>query len=236
MRKYSAKASKAAKPKHLQQIIQASERGASLTQQLLAFSRRQPLRPQALQLQDKTDSLIALLSRTLGETIEVDVRGPSDLWPILVDQNQLETGLINLAINARDAMPAGGKLTIECSNVSLAADDVRPNSEIRQGDYVAIMVSDSGTGMAKEVLEHAFEPFYTTKDVGKGSGLGLSMVHGFAQQSHGHVSIYSEEGIGTTVTLYLPRADQVAVLEDELADVQMPRGRDEMVLVLEERP
>ncbi len=150
--------------------------------------------------------MIDLLRRTLGGDIEIDVRLAEDLWPELADKSQVENALLNLAINARDAMPNGGRLTIETGNVSLDEEYAAQNEEVEPGDYVMLAVTDTGTGMPPDVVERAFDPFFTTKDVGTGSGLGLSMTYGFAQQSGGHLKIYSEVGHGTTVRLYLPRA------------------------------
>ena len=151
-----------------------------------------------------------LLVRTLGETVEIEITAPEGLWAATADRGQVENALLNLAINARDAMPNGGKLTIELANAHLDEAFVSDNPEAMVGDYVALAVSDTGLGMSPDVMSHAFEPFFTTKEVGKGSGLGLSMIYGFAKQSGGHVTLHSEQGRGTTVTLYLPRADQAS--------------------------
>ena len=215
-------------------VIRAAGRGADLTQRLLAFSRRQPLRPQSIDLAELTTGMSALLKRTLGETIEIVTDQSSDLWPVLADPGQVENALLNLAINARDAMPEGGKLTIECMNVCLDEAHVTQNPEAVVGDYVVMTVSDTGVGMAAEAREHAFEPFFTTKEVGEGSGLGLSMVYGFAIQSGGHATIYSEKGHGTTVKLYLPRAAQALRLRKKAPYGQAPSGRGELVLVVED--
>jgi CheY-like chemotaxis protein len=150
--------------------------------------------------------MINLLRRTLGEDIEINFRPAENLWPELADKSQVESALLNLVINSRDAMPEGGKLTIETGNVSLDAEYADRNAEVEPGDYVMLAVTDTGTGMPREVVERAFDPFFTTKEAGKGSGLGLSMIYGFAKQSRGHLKIYSEVGHGTTVKLYLPRA------------------------------
>ena len=186
--------------------LQASLRGAELTRQLLAFSRRQTLEPEVLNLNEVVSGTTKLLRRTLGERVEIRMWLAEDLAPALADQTQVESALANLAINARDAMPDGGYLTIETANKYLDEQYQRENPEVKPGDYVMLAVSDSGTGIPPHVLEHVFEPFFTTKGPGKGSGLGLSMVYGFAKQSQGHVKIYSEVGHGTTVRLYLPRA------------------------------
>ncbi|AYV48538.1 histidine kinase [Caulobacter flavus] len=215
--------------------LQGAQRAASLTERLLAFSRRQPLAPKPVDANALVRDMTELLHRTLGEQIELEGVLTPRLWPIEVDQNQLESAVINLAVNARDAMPGGGKLTIETANVMLdqAYSDI--DAEVTPGQYVSIAVSDSGAGMSKETLARVFEPFFTTKDVGKGTGLGLSMVYGFAKQSGGHVTVYSEEGHGTTVKLYFPRhlGEQVASVEASTAAA--PRSSDgEAVLVAED--
>jgi CheY-like chemotaxis protein len=178
-----------------------------------------------------------LLARVLGETVEYETNTSPSIWKASADSGQVENALLNLAINARDAMPNGGKLTIECSNVHLDETDLATNSDASAGDYVVLAVSDDGTGMTADVQAHAFEPFFTTKAVGEGSGLGLSMVYGFAKQSGGHVSIYSEAGQGTTVKLYLPRAVEAASGQRMREDVNtIPRGRGEVILVIEDDP
>ncbi|HRP96112.1 MAG TPA: PAS domain S-box protein [Rhodocyclaceae bacterium] len=183
----------------------AAMRGAELVRGLLAFSRKQVLQPQAVSLNHVAAQMLGLLQRTLGENIEVAlVKGPH-LWDAMADPAHIESALLNLAVNARDAMPRGGKLTIETANVHLDEAYAAAAGEVRAGDYVMLAVSDTGSGMSPETLEHALEPFFTTKPPGKGSGLGLSMVFGFAKQSGGHLKIYSELGLGTTIKLYLPR-------------------------------
>jgi signal transduction histidine kinase/ActR/RegA family two-component response regulator len=217
-------------------VLRAATRGAELTQRLLAFSRRQPLRPRTVDLDGLVAGMSDLLARTLGETIEVDIVPGCDVRPATADAGQVESALLNLAINAQHAMPSGGKLIIETTNVEFDAEYAATNLEVSPGDYVLLAVSDTGTGMAPEVLEHAFEPFFTTKDVGEGSGLGLSMVYGFAKQSGGHVTIYSEQGRGTTVKLYLPQAEPSAERDGEALDRRAPQGRGERILVLEDDP
>ena len=205
-----------------------------MTQRLLAYSRQQPLRPQAIDLLELTTGMSDLLARTLGETIEIETLAQPELWSAAADPGQVENALLNLAINARDAMPDGGKLTIECTNVKLDQAYVDENPEALVGDFAVLAVSDTGTGMSADVMARVFDPFFTTKEVGQGSGLGLSMVYGFTKQSVGHVSIYSEEGRGTTVKLYLPRAEHVA--EDIAAEPEdaIPTGRGETILVIED--
>jgi PAS domain S-box-containing protein len=186
-------------------IQHAAERGATLTSRLLAFSRRQALMPRATDLNRLVRNMSELLRQTLGEQITIESVLAGGLWTTFVDQNQLENSILNLAVNARDAMPSGGRLTIETGNTWLDEDYASAHEEVAPGQYVLVAVSDTGEGMTEEELRQAFEPFYTTKDEGKGTGLGLSQVYGFVKQSHGHVKLYSEKGHGTTVKIYLPR-------------------------------
>jgi len=212
-----------------------AERAAALTQRLLAFSRRQPLAPKALDADKLIQGMSEMLKRTLGETIQLEtVRAPG-LWRIEADPNQLESALLNLAVNARDAMPDGGKLSIETANARLDDRYSADHAEVAPGDYVVIAVSDTGTGMSRETVARVFEPFFTTKEVGKGTGLGLSMVYGFVKQSGGHVKIYSEEGDGTAVKIYLPRLLGEGVEEEDAAIAAgAPGGQDETILVVED--
>ncbi|WP_293677852.1 ATP-binding protein [uncultured Phenylobacterium sp.] len=184
---------------------QGAQRAASLTTRLLAFSRRQPLEPKPLELNRLVRDMTDLLHRTLGEQIELEGVLAPRLWTVEVDQNQLESAILNLAVNARDAMPRGGRLTIETGNTSLDEAYAATDAEVIPGQYVMVSVSDTGSGMSKETAGKVFEPFFTTKEVGRGTGLGLSMVYGFVKQSGGHVTLYSEEGQGTSVKLYFPR-------------------------------
>jgi len=174
-----------------------------------------------------------MLKRTLGETIDLHVALAPKLWDCEADAAQLQNALINLALNARDAMPQGGKLTIETANAALDEHYAAAHSEVTPGDYVALGISDSGTGMPPEVIERAFDPFFTTKEAGRGSGLGLSMVYGFVKQSRGHVKIYSEVGLGTTVRVYLPRSDQAGAGAGE-PEAEQPVSGSETVLVVED--
>ncbi|MFO1059652.1 MAG: PAS domain S-box protein [Dongiaceae bacterium] len=184
----------------------AAERGAELTKRLLAFARRQALDPRATDLNALLGGIEGLLRRTLGEDIAIQLARAPGLWPAQIDATQLEAAVLNLCVNARDAMPGGGRLTIETANAPLDLAYAGSHPDLQPGDYVMIAITDTGTGMPAEVAARAFEPFFTTKEVGRGSGLGLSMVYGFAKQSGGHVKIYSEPGHGTVVKLYLPRA------------------------------
>ena len=220
----------------LDTIFKATKRGAELTHRLLAFSRQQPLRPQVIDLGALVSGMSDLLSRSLGETVEIEVQTDPDLRNALADPGQVENALLNLALNARDAMPSGGKLTIECSNIRLGESYVAENPETSAGDYVVLAVSDEGTGMITEVQAHVFEPFFTTKEVGEGSGLGLSMVYGFARQSGGQVTIYSEPGRGTTVKLYLPQANTPLRHGAAVQEQEVPLGRGELLLLIEDDP
>jgi signal transduction histidine kinase/FixJ family two-component response regulator len=186
--------------------VWAAQRGATLTAHLLAFARKQPLAPAPVDLSQTVPDLIPLLQRTLGAPIDVRYVGAAGLWPALADAVQLESALLNLALNARDAMPGGGRLTLELANKVLDETYARTHAEVTAGDYVMLAVSDTGHGMTPDVTARVFEPFFTTKPDGKGTGLGLAMVFGFVKQSKGHVTIYSEPGEGTSVRIYLPRA------------------------------
>lgn len=218
----------------IERIGGAAERATQLTRQLLAFSRKQTLRPEKINLNDLVVATGSLLRRTLGEHIEISSLLAEELWETNTDRGQVEAAVINLCLNARDAMPEGGRLFIRTKNVTLDEDYAALNPEARSGDYVALSVTDTGTGMTQEVLSRAFEPFFTTKDVGKGTGLGLSMVYGFAKQSKGHVAIYSELGHGTVVTLYLPRAIQQDTGKAMTQDLHVPRGTERVLVVEDE--
>ncbi len=238
--------------KFTEAAIASAARATSLTQRLLAFARRQTLEPKPVEVNGLINSMKELLERTVGEQIRLDVALAADLWPALCDPHQLENGLLNLVINARDAMPEGGVLTIATANVALdashlaalrqlpheAADDRRatpPGDAMRPGDYVALSVSDTGIGMPAEVIARAFEPFFTTKPLGQGTGLGLSMLYAFARQSGGHLQIDSEIGQGARVMLYLPRhqgAPEAAM--EPPPPAELPAAGGETVLVVED--
>jgi PAS domain S-box-containing protein len=192
--------------RYFEMIQRSVDRAASLTQRMLAFSRRQPLAPKAIAPNKLISGMADLLRQALGESIALEVVLGSGAWLVLADDNQLEAAILNLAVNARDAMPQGGKLTIETSNAYLDEEYASAHDDVKAGQYGMIAISDSGSGMARDVIAKAFDPFFTTKEPGKGTGLGLSQVYGFIKQSGGHVKIYSELGEGTTVKLYLPRA------------------------------
>ena len=220
----------------IEEALGAAQRGAELTRALLAFSRRQPLQPRAVAVADLITSLHGLLQRALGERVLIESKLAPSLGPALADPAQLEAALLNLAVNARDAMPKGGRLVIETADSQLDQDYAAIHREVVPGRYLLIAVSDSGSGMSAETLRRAFEPFFTTKAPGSGSGLGLSMVHGFAKQSGGHVSIYSEQGFGTTVRLYLPYAQPAAEAGEVKGEaLNEPRASGETILVVEDQ-
>lgn len=211
-------------------------KGAELTRQLLAFSRQQTLEAKTIDLNSLVQGMTKLLGRTLGEQIEVSLHLAEELRPVVADPAQVESALANLAINARDAMPAGGKLTIETANAHLDEAYAAENAEVAAGDYAMLAVSDTGTGIPPEIINRVFEPFFTTKELGKGTGLGLSMIYGFAKQSGGHLKVYSEPGYGTTVKLYLPRqAAGEAVAEDDRASLTIDSVAGATILVVEDR-
>jgi len=215
--------------------MRGARRGESLTQRLLAFSRQQPLEPRPVDIGRLVAGMSDLLRRSLGEQIAIETALSGGLWQVEVDPNQLEVAILNLAVNARDAMPDGGKLTLETANVFLDHAYATGQSEVVPGQYVQLAISDSGVGMTREVQAKAFDPFFTTKDVGQGTGLGLSQVYGFVKQSRGHVKIYSEVGQGTTIKIYLPRLHAEQVIESPVAAAAPVRGgADETILLVED--
>jgi signal transduction histidine kinase len=211
-------------------------RGADLTRRLLAFARRQPLQPKRVDLNPLVENITRLLSRTLGEAIVIDVRLGGDVWPVMIDPAQLDSSLTNLATNARDAMPNGGRLSVTTGNRHLDADYAAQHAELAPGDYAMIEVTDTGTGMDADTTVRIFEPFFTTKEQGKGTGLGLSMVHGFIEQSGGHINVYSEPGIGTTFRLYLPRAAAEPAVAADAPMSALRRGSGQTALAVEDNP
>lgn len=217
-------------------IDEAAERGGSLTRHLLAFARKQPLQPREVDINALMLQAAKLLHPTLGEHIEIAPLLAADAWTALVDPNQLTTAILNLALNARDAMPGGGKLTLETKNVYLDEDYANTHTEVSVGNYLMIAVSDTGSGIPAAHLEKVFDPFFTTKEVGKGTGLGLSMVFGLVKQSNGHINIYSEEGHGTTVKIYLPRANGFHETAADLTTFSRVKGGHEVILVVEDDP
>lgn len=219
--------------RRLQNALNAVDRGARLASQLLAFARRQPLEPKVVNLGQLVEGLDDLLRQALGAAVKSEVIIAEDLWNTFCDPSQLENTILNLAINAHDAMEGKGKLTIEVLNTQLDESYTSRYEELQAGDYVALVVSDTGCGMSPEVLKQVFEPFFSTKSPERGTGLGLSMVYGFVKQSGGHISIYSEEGVGTAVKIYLPRS--MEDLQQERAPAQEPlSGGSETILVVED--
>lgn len=220
-----------------QLTLDAADRSATLTQRLLAFGRRQTLESQATDVNQLLTDMTDLMMVTVGEQVKIDLRCGADLWTPKFDRGQFETSILNLAVNARDAMPSGGRLVIETANVTLDEDYVALHPTAAVGEYVGVTVSDTGAGMQPDVLARVFEPFFTTKEVGKGTGLGLSMIYGFVKQSGGHVTIYSEVGRGTVVRLYFPRTDAPSIVPSlrQTAGQTLPSG-DETILLVEDDP
>ena len=221
---------------HVRSAMSAAVRGAALTQRLLAFARRQILDPEILDINFVIIVMQDLLQRTLGKSIQIRTVMAKPLWPAVADRNQVESALLNLAVNARDAMPEGGVLTIETENLTVDEEFARRTGDLTPGDYVVLTVSDTGCGMSPETLKRAIEPFFTTKERGKGTGLGLSGVFGFAKQSSGHLKLYSQPGRGTTVRLFLPRSRGLAVGRADLDGDLAGPGGPEAVLVAEDAP
>lgn len=216
-------------------ILKAAKLGGKLTQQLLAFSRMQPLQPEVVNARELTLAMSSLLTRTLGELIDIEVRTVTDLWAVEADPNQLQNALLNLALNARDAMGGRGRIVILCENRKVGPLEAEGFEEFEPGDYVVISVSDTGTGMDPSVQDRVFEPFFTTKDVGQGSGLGLAMVYGFAKQSGGHATVTSVPGEGTTVALYLRRSQVTVPVPIPFWDEDpIPQGNGEVILLVED--
>jgi signal transduction histidine kinase/CheY-like chemotaxis protein len=224
-------------PRYIDAAQGAAKRAAALTQRLLAFSRRQTLDPRPTHVNRLIADMEELIRRTTGPEVAVEVVGAAGLWPVLIDQNQLENALLNLCINARDAMPDGGRLTIETANKWLDANAGKER-DLPAGQYVSLCVTDTGTGMSKDTVERIFEPFFTTKPLGHGTGLGLSMIYGFIRQSNGQIRVYSELGHGTTMCLYIPRYHGEAPANDPTADdaIGFEGGFGETVLVIDDEP
>jgi two-component system, NtrC family, sensor kinase len=220
--------------RRLENAMHGAQRAATLTKRLLAFSRQQPLNPALLDVNRVLNGLSDFLRRALGEDVSLEIVGGGGVWPVEADAAELEAAILNLAVNARDAMLEGGKLTIEASNSYLDEAYCRQNADVQPGQYVQIAVTDTGSGMPKDVIERAFEPFFTTKESGQGTGLGLSQVYGFVKQSGGHVKIYSEAGEGTTIKIYLPRFFGKASATEENAAAPSRSRSGESVLVVED--
>jgi PAS domain S-box-containing protein len=214
--------------------VEAALRGADLTRRLLAFARRQPLRPERIATNELVTGIVGLLARTLGERIPIKMNLADDVWPVRADPAQLEASLVNLATNARDAMPRGGQMTIATANRTLDGEYAAAHAELAPGDYAMIEVSDTGTGIPPEIMARVFEPFFTTKEQGKGTGLGLSMVFGFVKQSGGHINVYSEPGKGTTFRLYLPRDSTGATAAAQVQPAPPAAGGNEVILVVDD--
>ncbi len=223
---------------YIAMALDGAERATNLTHRLLSFSRRQPLSPEVLHLNKLLPGLSELLRRTIGETVQVETVLGGGLWYTKVDANQLESAILNLAVNARDAMPEGGKITLETGNAHLDEAYAAEHVEVTAGQYVMVALSDSGLGMSADILRRSFEPFFTTKAVGKGTGLGLSQVYGFVKQSGGHVKMYSEPGQGTTVKLYLPRCFDAALkaspISASAATAELPLGEARQIILVVE--
>jgi PAS domain S-box-containing protein len=213
----------------------AAALGSRLTDQLLTFARRRHLDPQVVDLNDLVVNITDMLRRTLGQHISLSTSLARDIWPTRADPGQFQSAIVNMAVNSRDAMPQGGKLVVETRNISLGSDHADFESELTPGEYVQLSISDTGIGMPAEIRDRVFEPFFTTKDKGRGTGLGLAMVYGFVKQSGGHVTIYSEAGLGTTINLYLPRADatSASAAPEVTKGDQDPHAR-ETILVVED--
>jgi signal transduction histidine kinase/CheY-like chemotaxis protein len=227
--------------RHIDAAMDGARRGGTLTQRLLAFARKQPLAPVVTDLNGMVSGMSELLRRAIGERVQVECVLAGGLWRTCIDPGQLESALVNLAVNARDAMPDGGKLTIETSNAHLDDRYSLENLEVVAGQYVLVAVTDTGSGMPPEVVKRAFEPFFTTKEVGRGTGLGLSQIYGYLKQSGGHAKIYSEAGHGTTIKLYFPRyfgtERQSASGIVPTPELMFPGGQpDDVVLVVEDEP
>ncbi|HEX4891724.1 MAG TPA: PAS domain S-box protein [Hyphomicrobiaceae bacterium] len=219
----------------LKRAQDSAEMGARLTSRLLTFARRRQLETAALNLNDQVMGMVELLRRTLGEHIDLTTRLEPKLWTVSADPSEIENAVLNLAINSRDAMPKGGRLIIETANVVADEDQIGAITKVPAGEYVRVAISDTGSGMAPDVLQHAFEPFFTTKAPGKGTGLGLSTIYGFVQQLGGTATIYSEVGRGTTVNLYLPRSKTAYPARAEMPSAaQIPKASGETVLLVED--
>jgi PAS domain S-box-containing protein len=217
--------------KRIKRIANATQRASDLTRQLLAFARRQTLRPEWTDVNELVSATTGLMRRALGEAVQIESRLADGIWPVEVDRGQLQSALVNICINARDAMPEGGKLLVETENVVFDADYARRNPDAAAGDHVLIAVTDTGTGMAPEIVDRVFEPFFTTKETGRGTGLGLSMVYGFVRQSRGHVKISSEVGRGTSVRIHLPRSTAERPEEAASERPAEPHGTENILLV-----
>ena len=219
----------------VREIQQAGQRAATLTRQLLAFSRRQLIAPVVFDVNAAVLAMSSMCRRLIGEDVELVTRLAANSWAARADPGQIEQVLANLVVNARDAMPGGGRVTIETANVTLDETQASFLPGLRTGDYVVITVSDTGTGMTEEVRERLFEPFFTTKEPGKGTGLGLATCYGIMKQAEGHLSVRSEAGLGTSIKAYLPRGVAMAATAPLVAPIILPRG-SETILLVEDEP
>jgi nitrogen-specific signal transduction histidine kinase/ActR/RegA family two-component response regulator len=218
----------------LKEAQDAAKLGARLTDQLLTFARRRQLYAQVIQLNEQVIGIADMLRRTLGEHVVLSTALAHSIWPIRVDLGQLQSAIVNMAVNARDAMPNGGKLVIETRNIVLDAAHSQFNPELQPGEYVQLSISDTGSGMPPDVRDRVFESFFTTKEKGRGTGLGLAMVYGFTKESGGHVTIYSEVGLGTTFNLYFPRVGGITAQVFEMAKDRTSGAASETILVVED--
>src|SRR5436309_3550888 len=222
--------------KGIEEIRTAGERAAGLTRQLLAYSRRQVLKPQVIDLNSSVTSMVPMLRRLIGETVELDPTLQSDLGHVEADPSQIEQVIMNLVVNARDSMPRGGRIVVETSNADLDETFAKRHVPTRPGSYVMLAVSDTGSGMDKATLARIFEPFFTTKQLGKGTGLGLATVYGIVKQSDGYIWVYSEPGMGSTFKIYLPRVDaEVSLEEARETPPPLPSGSETVLLVEDDR-
>ena len=219
----------------IEQVQRAAERATQLTHQLLAFGRREVVQPRVINLNEVVQDIEEMLRRTLGEHVELITLPTADPWPVFADAGQLEQVLVNLAVNARDAMPGGGKLTIDTSNIHIQEDVTIERPGLKPGRHVNLRISDSGSGMSAETISRAFEPFFTTKRKGEGSGLGLATVYGIITQAGGHAEIYSDVGLGTTVSILLPAVDSVVAVPEPVSDAGLLTGRETILVVEDER-
>jgi len=222
--------------RNLEETKKAAERAASLVRQLLAFSRKQILEPKVLDLNDVVKDMHKMLTRLIGENIKLATRLETDLGSVKADPCQVEQIIVNLVVNARDAMPRGGRVTIETANVALDDQNASKHVSVKPGEYVMLAVSDTGSGMDQETQARIFEPFFTTKEVGKGTGLGLSTVYGIVKQSGGNIWVYSEQGLGTVFKVYLPRIDDAtaSTIANQSQETNAPRGTETILLVEDE--
>jgi CheY-like chemotaxis protein len=222
--------------RHITEIYTTGQRSAELTRKLLGFARKQMIAPQILSLNDTVTGMLRMLQRLIGEEIVLEWQPGADLWPVNMDPSQIDQILVNLCVNARDAIEGAGQIKIQTTNSVLDQAYITAHPLLIAGNYVTLSVTDNGSGMSKEVLAHLFEPFFTTKEVGKGTGLGLATVYGIVQQNHGHILVYSETSIGTTFKIYLPSAARILPSTVMAMAPEIPHGYGENVLLVEDDP